>query len=168
MALHLPHTPPPPPPAVTCSTHPNPSDLSSPFNLPVFPPCPLPRSLSLFHMHAPSSFPTASPLDFIYLPHLSHYQFSQFISDSCFSHHPCHSPFLPHPLFSPPAGTIPGERERRSALSQHRFTFLRHSNGAARSQYSGLMVWGFPAVPESSCSAQMQLQRKEYEKKAQR
>lgn len=33
----------------------------------------------------------------------------------------------PSLLFSPPAGTIPRERKRRSALSQHRFTFLSHS-----------------------------------------
>lgn len=47
--------------------------------------------------------------------------------------------FLPFPilsslLFSPPAGPIPREGKRRSALSQHRFTFLPHSVWSVRKQ----------------------------------
>lgn len=50
-----------------------------------------------------------------------------------FSHHP-HAPPLSSLLFSPPAGPIPRERKRRSALSQHRFAFLSHSVWSVRKQ----------------------------------
>lgn len=51
----------------------------------------------------------------------------------------------PSPVFSPPAGTIPREQKRRSALSQHRFTFLSHSVCSVRKQ--DWCLWASSGVP---------------------
>lgn len=87
--------------------------------------------------------------------HLSLHQ-PNFLSSSstvAFFHHSC---LLP-PHFSPPAVTIPREWKKRSALSQHRFTFLSHSVRPARMQ-----DWWFSGF--SNCLESYTVQTRESQK----
>lgn len=126
MEIHLPpnHTPQPPTP-IACNL------FHSPQSVDLFPPLSYLPAQPVSHAHTLVSFQYLY-LRFLSTPflHLSPHQPNFLSSSSTFSHHPC----LPHPLFSPPAGAIPRERKRRSALSQHRFTFLSHSVTPARMQ----------------------------------
>lgn len=124
---------PQPPTPIACNL------FHSPQSVDLFPPLSYLPAQPVSHAHTLVSFQYLY-LRFLSTPflHLSPHQPNFLSSSSTFSHHPC----LPHPLFSPPAGAIPRERKRRSALSQHRFTFLSHSVTPARMQ-----DWWFGGFP---------------------
>lgn len=116
---------------------PPPAVASNLFHLPfpptlIHPPHPhsphlLPPRISCFTRSPPFPPCPVSDIQLLSSPHLSSLP-AQF---SCLFPIIRRSPSL---LFSPPAGPIPRERKRRSALSQHRFAFLSHSVWSVRKQ----------------------------------